>query len=128
MEETKQKQTSEQLASFNKLVKDWAKTREAPYGIKYGFVSSSVFSDGYSIEDINDAKNDLNIELMREISNFYYKTSTSYRRILNYFSYLYKYYYTLDLKHLATDFNENKKDSVKKTLYSNIRFSRPLKH
>ena len=65
---------------------------------------------------------------MREISNFYYKTSTSYRRILNYFSYLYKYYYTLDLKHLATDFNENKKDSVKKTLYSNIRFSRPLKH
>lgn len=122
MEETKQKQTSEQLASFNKLVKDWAKTREAPYGIKYGFVSSSVFSDGYSIEDINDAKNDLNIELMREISNFYYKTSTSYRRILNYFSYLYKYYYTLDLKHLATDFNENKKDSVKKLYIQTLDF------
>ena len=67
MEETKQKQTSEQLASFNKLVKDWAKTREAPYGIKYGFVSSSVFSDGYSIEDINDAKNDLNIEFFYRI-------------------------------------------------------------
>lgn len=35
MEETK-KTTSEQLASFNKLVKDWSKTRETPYGIKYG--------------------------------------------------------------------------------------------
>lgn len=113
MEKILNEKTSEHLASFNKLVKDWAKVKETPYNIKYGFISSSIFSENYSIEDINEAKNSLNVGAMRDISNFYYKTSTSYRRILNYFSYLYKYYYTLDLKHLATNFKANKKDSIK---------------
>ena len=38
---------------------------------------------------------------MRRISNFYYDTSSSYRRILDFFGNLYKYYYTLDLANLT---------------------------
>ena len=52
MEETKQKQTSEQLASFNKLVKDWAKTREAPYGIKSTILQSPSWSTTISLKQL----------------------------------------------------------------------------
>lgn len=116
------KLTPDQLASFNKLIKGISKVREIPYNIRYGFTSSSIFSDNYSIDDINDAKNNLDVRTMREISNFYYKTSTSYRRILNYFSYLYKYYYTLDLKHLSEEYSDNKKNSVKKIYNQTLDF------
>lgn len=122
MEEKKIQSASEQLSQFNKLIKQLSKTKEVPYGIRYGFISSSVFNEEYSIEDINDAKNNLNVELMREISNFYYKTSTSYRRILNYFSYLYKYYYTLDLKHLSMEYSNTKKEKVKKLYIQTLDF------
>ena len=120
--EKKENISPEHLASFNKLVNAISKVREVPYGIRYGFTCSSIFSGNYSIDDINDAKNNLNIQAMREISNFYYKTSSSYRRILNYFSYLYKYYYTLDLKHLANEYEESNKESIKKIYYKTLDF------
>ena len=73
--EKKENISPEHLASFNKLVNAISKVREVPYGIRYGFTCSSIFSENYSIDDINDAKNNLDIQAMREISNFYYKTS-----------------------------------------------------
>lgn len=113
--------TPQQISMFNKLVDGFSKTREIPYNIRYGFTSSSIFGQ-YTIDDINNAKNDLDVQTMREISNFYYKTSSSYRRILNYFSYLYKYYYTLDLKHLYLQSENLKKDAIKKIYINTLDF------
>lgn len=112
----------EKLADFTKLISKVSKTREMPLNMRYGFTTHSYFSKDYTIDDINDAKNNLNIPTMRAISNFYYKTSSSYRRILNFFSYLFKYYYTLDLKGLARNYKKGKNEVIKKIYFDTLDF------
>ena len=43
---------------------------------------------------------------MRKISIYFYKTNTSYRRIIDYFATLFRYYYVLDLKNASKASNK----------------------
>lgn len=98
--ETKQARL-EALTNFNKIANNKSKIVELPYRFTYGWSKSSIFNKDYTVEDIEEARNNKNVLAMRRISNFYYDTSSSYRRILDFFANLYKYYYTLDLANLT---------------------------
>ena len=88
------------ITDYNKIIASKSKIVELPYRFSYGWSRNSVFNKDYTLEDIEEAKNQKNVLAMRRISNFYYDTSSSYRRILDFFANLYKYYYTLDLANL----------------------------
>jgi len=107
-----------QIAYFNKIADRLTKTVERPYNKKYGYVSRSVFNKDYSIEDIHNAARDLSAPLMRDISIYYYNSSASYQRIIDFFSTLYMYYYTYDIVGLE---NANP-DSARKLYNESLSF------
>lgn len=122
--------SKEQLTKFNSVIKSLAKSVEVPNAIRYGLPSmqykkgwawdgaDGVEAGYYTLDNIKEVKAKRNIEGMRRISNYFYQTSSSYRRILNYFSYLYKYYYMLDLKGLESAVKKKKGPENLRKLYN----------
>lgn len=96
---------------FNKIIDKLIKKEEKPYDTKRGLITS-YRSCGYkySYDEIKRVNKDKDIISMREISKYYYSTNSSYQRIIDHFAYLYKYYYTLDLKGIK---DVDKKDPLK---------------
>lgn len=89
------------LTHFNKILQDVSKTEERPYA-RYGLTTSRTLGgDSYTIEDVQNAAANLSIVEMRRMSRYFYNTRTSYRRIIDHFAQAYKYYYTLDLRHIS---------------------------
>lgn len=102
---------------FNKIMTDISKQAEMPYS-KYGFRNKRSYSNlNLNLEELKKARKDLDIPLMRRISNDFYQSNTSYKRIVDFFAYLYTYYYTLDLKGLAEPKNHT---ADTKKLYFNV--------
>ena len=103
---------SNRYDNFNRILNEIAKTRELPT-LNYSFISHSKYGKNYSLKDIKDAQNGLDIQAMREISNFFFDTSPSYKRMINFFSNLFKFYYNLDLKNLKNYYVENDEKNKK---------------
>ena len=95
------------LAHFNRILKQVSKQQERPYS-RYGFDIPHIYNNyKYELKDIIDAKSSLDIRRMRKISRYFYNNTTSYRRIIDTFAQIYKYYYVVDFKG-ASD-SKNKK-------------------
>lgn len=95
------------LAHFNKIIKKVSKTQEKPYS-RYGFeINRQIKAYDYTLEDVEKAKSSLNITEMRKISRYFYQSTSSYKRIIKFFSEIYKYYYVVDLKK-ASDIKNQK--------------------
>lgn len=117
--EEKFKQRDWNLSHFNKIMQDLSKQKEIPYSrsgirVRRGFNS---YGFDYSLEELKQIKKDMDISQMRSISNVFYKINTSYKRMVDFFAYLYRYYYVLDLKGLS-DNKKYRSDTLK--LYNNV--------
>lgn len=78
-----------------------SKTLEYPYS-KYGFdLPRAVHRYEYTLDDVTRARSNLDITEMRKISKYFFRNTTSYRRIVDHFAQAYKYYYVVDLKRAA---------------------------
>lgn len=88
------------IAFFNQIANRLTKNTERPYSSRAGSFGINLRYGDYTVEDIKSAVNSLNAKQMREISNYYYAASSSYQRIIDFFSSLYLYYYTIDIKGL----------------------------
>lgn len=120
--EYSEEERKSRLASFSAFGKSTlSKRRQDPYSI-YGFRTSSVFDKDYTIQDIEDAKSYSDVGTMRAISNFYFKTSSSYNRIIQFFATLYKYYNTLDLVNIVSLAEQKTGKNKIKKMYSNALF------
>ena len=98
------------LAHFNKIVKQVSKTQERPYprwGDIGGLPRIQAHGYKYTIEDVTNALDNLSLVEMRRISRYFYNTSTSYRRQIDHFAQLYKYYYVVDFKRAAQTKKKN---------------------
>lgn len=87
------------LAHFNKILNKVSKTQERPYP-KYENAFPLNFRQGYKYElkDVVEALDNIDIIEMRKISRYFYDTNTSFRRQVDHFAQLYKYYYVADFK------------------------------
>ena len=87
------------FSKFNKTIKSKAydMNEESPY-YRTKHVLGSV---NFSKEDIQTAIKSSDVAAMRAINDYYYGTNTSFRRIIDYFAFIYLYYYILDLKGIA---------------------------
>lgn len=89
------------LAHFNKIVKQVSKTQERPYS-RYGFELPRTYNSyEYKLEDVEKSSSNLDLIEMRKISKYFYRKTSSYRRIIDFFSEIYKYYYVVDLKKVS---------------------------
>ena len=107
------------LNHFNKIIKELSKQKETPYSrsgvrLRRGFNS---YGFDYSLDELKRIKKDVDVAQMRSISNTFYKINTSYKRMVDFFAYLYRYYYVLDLKGLS-DSKKYRADTLK--LYNNV--------
>ena len=87
-------------------MREQSKRYEIPYNSKYGYITNVKNSFKYNYEDVVRAESDANEQNMRKISIYFYKTNTSYRRIIDYFATLFRYYYVLDLKNASKASNK----------------------
>ena len=95
------------LAHFNKIAKQISKTQERPYS-RYGFDLTRTYNNyDYKLEDVERSSSNLNLVDMRKISKYFYRKSSSYKRIIDFFAEIYKYYYVVDLKKIS-DSKKNK--------------------
>lgn len=89
------------LAHFNAMIKKVAKTQERPYprwSDIGGLPRVQAYGYKYTLEDVINALDNISLTEMRKISRYFYNTSTSYRRQIDHFAQLYKYYYVVDFK------------------------------
>lgn len=85
-----------------------SKTEEYPYS-RYGFdLPRAVHRYEYTLDDVIRARSNLDIIEMRKISKYFFRNTTSYRRIVDHFAQAYKYYYVVDLKRAAQVKTKNK--------------------
>lgn len=85
--------------NFNKLIQELSKAKEVPYYKGLNNLYTTKYSgSGYDFKDISKAIKDMDVELMRRCSKYFYETSTSYRRMIDHFAgmFLYYYYFNLD--------------------------------
>ena len=85
-----------------------SKTEEYPYS-RYGFdLPRAVHRYEYTLDDVIRARSNIDITEMRKISKYFFRNTTSYRRIVDHFAQAYKYYYVVDLKRAAQVKTKNK--------------------
>lgn len=96
------------ITNFNRILKKMSKTEEYPYS-RYGFdLPRAVHRYEYTLDDVIRARSNLDIIEMRKISKYFFRNTTSYRRIVDHFAQAYKYYYVVDLKRAAQVKTKNK--------------------
>ena len=88
------------LSIFTKLSQEIAKEREVPY---YG--AGRLFFKGsksyqFNEDDVKDTLANMDIATMRQISQFFYEGSTSYRRILDFYTGIFLYYYHFTISNI----------------------------
>ena len=80
------------LSHFTKLSKELTKEKEVPY-----WRGNQLFYGGrtykFNEDDVKDTLANMDITTMRQISQFFYEGSTSYRRILDFYTGIFLYYY-----------------------------------
>ena len=80
------------LSHFTKLSKELTKEKEVPY-----WRGNQLFYSGrtykFNEDDVKDTLANMDITTMRQISQFFYEGSTSYRRILDFYTGIFLYYY-----------------------------------
>lgn len=92
------------VALYSKLSKEIAKEREIPYFRGHSlFLSSGNGAYNFSEEDVKDTLASMDISTMRQISQFFYEGSSSYRRILDFYTGIFLYYYHFTMSNIPQD-------------------------
>lgn len=110
------------LAHFNKIIDKVSKTQERPYprwGDIGGLPRVQSYGYKYTLDDVKNALDSLSLTEMRKISRYFYAANTSYRRQIDHFAQLYKYYYVVDFKHAS---QQKKKNSLLKIYNETLDF------
>lgn len=100
---------------FNQIMQKLSKAVETPYN-RSGQRKKKYYGLDFTLDEIKEVKKSLDVQTMRTISNNFYKSNTSYKRMVDHFAYLYRYYYTLDLKGISN--TKNYTADVKKLYYN----------
>lgn len=92
----------EALSLYTKLSKEIAKEKETPYFRGRGLFLSNgrQYSGKFDEADVKDTLANMDIGTMRQISQFFYEASSSYRRILDFYTGIFLYYYHFTISNI----------------------------
>lgn len=96
----KQKET---LSYFTKLSRELAKEEEVPYfrGRRLFFNGNKAYK--FDENDVKDTLANMDVTTMRQISQFFYEGSSSYRRILDFYTGIFLYYYHFTISNVPSN-------------------------